>query len=91
MRVQVEFKEHDKRIGLMFEKSVVCFPTKFEDFIESTTADLPYYEGDYSVTPSIAAQTVPTANKYLTEDITVEAIPYSEVSNFSGGKTVTIA
>ena len=51
---------------------------------------LPDYEGDYSVTPKISAITLETANKSMTADLEVEAIPYAEVSNIGGGLTATI-
>lgn len=49
------------------------------------------YTGDYEVTPSAdETQTLYTAKKYLHSNITVEKIPYSEVTNPSDGLTVTI-
>ena len=42
------------------------------------------YGGEYVVTPSIVEQTLPTRNKTLAGDVTVEAIPYYEVSNDTG-------
>ncbi len=56
-----------------------------------TGGRLPPYEGDYAVTPKTEAQTLATKNKSLTDDVVVEEIPYSEVSNPSGGNTVNIA
>lgn len=56
-----------------------------------TGGRLPPYEGGYTVTPKIEAQTLATKNKSLTDDIVVEEIPYSEVGNPSGGNTVNIA
>ena len=54
-------------------------------------ADLPAYSGVWSVTPLINTQTtLETAQTYLDRDIVVEAIPYAEVSNISGGMTATI-
>ena len=52
---------------------------------------LPSYEGEYVVTPKIEEQTLETKNKSLVEDVTVLAIPYSEVTNPQGGETVNIA
>lgn len=52
--------------------------------------EAPPYEGEYEVTPSFEAQTLPTADRLLTKDVIVEEIPYAEVSNNSGGTTVTI-
>lgn len=48
------------------------------------------YVGDYEVTPKVEAQTLSTANKILTKDVTVNKIPYAEVTNTAKGKTVTI-
>ena len=50
----------------------------------------PPYEGEYNVTPSFEVQTLPTAEKLLDKDVIIEEIPYTEVSNNSGGITVTI-
>lgn len=52
---------------------------------------LPNYEGSYSVIPKTYEQTLETKNKSMIDDLVVEEIPYSEVSNPSGGKTVNIA
>lgn len=54
-------------------------------------AELPAYGGVWSVTPLVSTQTtLETAQTYLDRDIVVEAIPYAEVSNISGGMTATI-
>lgn len=50
----------------------------------------PPYEGEYNVTPKFEAQTLPTAEKLLAKDVIIEEIPYAEVTNNSGGTTVTI-
>jgi hypothetical protein len=53
--------------------------------------ELPKYDGVYEVTPQTeAAVTLKTAEKYLSEDVTVKKIPYYEVDNESGGTTVYI-
>lgn len=49
------------------------------------------YKGEHTVTPSRKAKVLETANKVLSENITIVAIPYSEVSNLGGGKTFYIA
>lgn len=49
-----------------------------------------FYEGSYIVTPSVSNQTLDTANKLMKSDVIIEEIPYAEVGNNSGGKTVTI-
>jgi hypothetical protein len=52
--------------------------------------DVPLYEGEYEVTPKVTEQTIPTAQKFLARDVTIEKIPYFEVSNNSGGTTASI-
>ena len=53
--------------------------------------DLPTYDGEFIVTPSADNdQMLQTAGKYSDSNITVEKIPYSEVSNTAGGTTVII-
>jgi hypothetical protein len=48
------------------------------------------YDGDYVVIPSAEEQTLPTKQRILKDDIIIEATPYAEVSNPSGGYTATI-
>lgn len=54
-------------------------------------AELPLYDGEFTVTPLVGEeQTLLTAQKLLGSDIKIEKIPYSEVTNNSGGITATI-
>ena len=55
----------------------------------SSTEYLPY-EGSYEVEPLTREQILSTANKVMTQDIRIREISYQEVSNESGGHTVTI-
>ena len=48
------------------------------------------YTGPTPVTPSGSAQTLPTAHKYLAQDLTLREIQRWDVGNPSGGKTVFI-
>ena len=48
------------------------------------------YNGSYTITPGIWEQKMATRSKIMTDDVTVKAIPYYEVSNPSGGNTVFI-
>lgn len=50
-----------------------------------------FYTGEYEVTPTRQDQVLETSNKILREDVTIVEIPYSEVSNLSGGTTYYIA
>lgn len=63
---------------------------KQDTIIVPVYKDAPPYEGDYVVTPKVSEQTLPTADKLLSEDVTIKEIPYFEVSNESGGNTVFI-
>lgn len=51
---------------------------------------MPYYTGEYDVIPTFELQTLPTADKTMANDVTIEAIPVSRTSNPAGGKTVYI-
>lgn len=55
------------------------------------TTNVTAYDGDYEVTPKVDGQELKTKHKYMTDDVTVHAIPFFEVSNTSGGNTVYIA
>lgn len=52
------------------------------DIAECDEAD-PYC-GDYEVTPKTSAQTMPTKDKLMLDDVKVKAIPYYETSNAFG-------
>lgn len=53
--------------------------------------DAPLYEGAHEVTPSaVEAIILRTAQTFVGSNIKIEKISYSEVSNESGGTTVTI-
>lgn len=56
----------------------------------TVTHDIPAYEGEYNIVPSRQDQVLPTENKRMTSDLTVEKVPYFEVSNASGGTTAII-
>lgn len=53
-------------------------------------AELPVYDGIYSVIPAVYEQILETAQTFVDADIRIEKIPYAEVSNNSGGMTATI-
>lgn len=53
--------------------------------------ELPVYSGDYAVTPKAdESTTLPTAQKYMTQNVNVKKIPYYEVDNAAGGSTIYI-
>jgi hypothetical protein len=50
------------------------------------------FAGEYTIIPTAdEAQILKTSQKVMTKDLTIEKIPYYEVSNTTGGKTATIA
>ncbi len=51
---------------------------------------IPAYEGSYEIEPSLSPQVFATRNRVMKEDLTVKGIAYQEVTNTSGGHTVTI-
>lgn len=63
------------------------------DFAEAVIVQgdrLPNYEGSYEITPRVVEQMLGTKDKSMIDDVTVNAIPYVEVSNIGGGYTATI-
>ena len=69
-------------------------PTTFteDQYISVTiTYESEPYEGPYEVTPAVGEQVLATTNKTLFDDLTVLGIPYHQVTNDSGGYTVSIA
>ncbi len=57
--------------------------------IEIVHSDMPDYEGEYEVTPSIEAQTLNTKNKTMRDDLEINKIPYYDVAN-QYGRTIYI-
>lgn len=48
------------------------------------------YNGEYDITPKRCEQIIDVEGKHMLEDICVKEIPFYEVTNDSGGKTVKI-
>lgn len=51
------------------------------------TKPLPYYEGEYVITPTFEKQVLETKQKSMSDDVTVEKITTLEVDNEAGGVT----
>lgn len=81
--------EFDPKCNLDFKLDEIDLDLRF-DVVVGVTDAVPY-EGSYEVTPSVEAQSLPTAEKYMKKDVNVLAIPYFDVSNPAGGSTVYIA
>ena len=91
MRLDVKFHQSDQRINVNFESTTDRFDLGFGEVQQVTILDVEKYEGEYEVTPSMEAQTLATKEKYMREDVTINAVPIIRVSNTSGGTTVFIA
>ena len=79
------------RFKVSFNDASFAVPVQFG--VVHVVTDVPEanrYEGDYVITPKVEAQTIPTAQKFLTNDMTVKSIPRYDVSNTAGGTTVYI-
>lgn len=72
------------------ENKPLIFPDEFVQEIELLSQDAEIWDGNYNVIPSIYSQILNTKGKIMANDIIVNDIPYSEVSNTSGGNTVHI-
>lgn len=59
--------------------------------IKGNGIEVENYTGEYVITPKVSEQTMNTAGLLLEDNITIEAIPYTEVTNVANGKTVNIA
>ena len=85
-----EFASQTGYVGTLEE-----FKVGFGAYLEAnqiiTTEDFEKYTGQYEVIPlPLMQQILQTADKVLTDNITVAPIPYATTSNDAGGYTVVI-
>lgn len=80
MIIDIEFEELEQSFEMLFDDNVVI----------EVTSEHETYDGKYSITPKLEAQTLSTKKKVMSDDIKVEAVPVYETSNNSGGTTVYI-
>lgn len=88
MKLKVSFDEIDSELNVKFIQSECSFRVKFEEVILVRTDEI--YNGDYNVTPRVYEQVLPTKDKLMLDDVTVEVIPMMKVINVSNGYTATI-
>lgn len=92
MKIKVRFAETDQLFKTRFSEENLTFTPDMGDVVVlPPDHDVPHYEGDYTVTPTVDGKTLKTAQTFLEEDIKIKKIPYFEVNNNSGGNTVYIA
>ena len=89
----VKFDDTGQAFCAKFSKSTSQrFTSKFsEGAVVTVREETDYYDGDYQITPSVEAQTLPTAKKTMLNNLVVKAIPTFDVSNTAGGTTFYIA
>ena len=88
MKLEMRFAENDRRFGAVFSEENNRMEAFFGELQYVSTA--PTYDGVYEVMPDFSRQTLPTAQKLMRQDVTVEPILVSRTSNASGGTTVYI-
>lgn len=91
MRFNVKFNHTDQKLHVKFEKVSKAIDINFEGLQQITgEPEVEIYTGSYEITPKVDAQTMTTAQKFMTDNVTVKAIPFYDVSNTAGGKTIYI-
>lgn len=92
MVFHVRFNQSNVRLDAKLQTNSKRLNAEFAGFQRVTEIkDAEPYTGDYEITPKVEAQTMPTAQKLMAQDVTIKAIPFYNVSNNSGGSTVYIA
>lgn len=71
-----------------FQEVSAKFTVGFKEV--SILPSAPAYLGPYEITPTVDLQTILTAQKFMTQDMTINAIPFYNVGNTAGGSTVYI-
>lgn len=92
MRLDIKFEETSTALDVKFTEHNQTFDADFGEIQKVLLpSDYPIYAGDYVVTPKAEEkQVLETKEKVLMADVTINAVPYFETSNLSGGNTVYI-
>lgn len=80
--------QFDKSFRAEFVKSNIELKPKFKEISE--VGDYKEFQGPYVVTPQAEEISLPTQDTLLKDNITIESIPFFEVSNTAGGNTIYI-
>ena len=88
MDLTVTFSEASRLIDTEFSEGQVVNTSVI--FGEVQAVNISKYDGDYVIIPKAVGQMLPTKDKVMKDNVTVEKIPYAEVTNNSGGTTATI-
>ena len=87
MNIQVELTEKDFSFDIGFSGETdfnICFSESF------SPSGVTPYSGSYEAIPRVTAQSLPTQDRWLDRDVTIQAIPYHEVGNRERGMTAII-
>lgn len=91
MRFDVQFRQTDGKLRVNLRADDRRFDAAFEAFQQATKpVETEPYTGAYTVTPKVSSQVLPTAQKRMTDDMTILSIPYYKTSNDQRGETVYI-
>ena len=88
MRLKVEFNELNSTLRANFIQTKCLFETDFGEVVLVKTDDV--YTGEYDVIPRVYQQILPTKDKVMIDDVTIEIIPLAKVTNHSNGYTAII-
>lgn len=76
-------------IKMDIESHKIPITLDVKDYIGTYTPEgVETYEGDYTVVPKTTEQELYTKNKMMKDDVTVQKIPYHEISNETGTTVV---
>lgn len=91
MKIDVKFFESDQRMEVTLNERELRIDAGFDAYQEVTVLkDAEPYTGSYLITPSVNEQILNTAQKQMTQDMTIKEIPYYATSNPQQGETVYI-
>ncbi len=76
---------------ISLQESKQNFDVSFGEIQYLGGASEEYYDGSYNVVPQQTQQVLLTRKKYMKDNLTIQKIPYYDVSNSAGGSTVYIA
>lgn len=77
-------------LNLEFNEDKKILDLTFDNFQQIISHNVERYGGEYEIEPKVEQQVLQTNQKLMEDDLTILAIPYSEVSNDSDGYTVYI-
>lgn len=91
--MRIDFKLNIETVGLNINVNQMELKANIRNFqrVIATEDSVEKYDGKYEVTPTVHGETLPTNQKFMEKDLTVNPIPIYETTNNSGGQTVYIA